>query len=650
MQPRFSIALGLAAILLFHAGLATPAARSASPAAPVPPPHAGQAAQAARAAADLTIADFEGADYGAWKTTGEAFGRSPAHGTLPAQMEVGGFEGRGLVNSYLKGDGAVGTLTSPEFRIERRYLDFLLGGGNHPGQTCINLLVGGKIVRSSTGHDSEHLEWATWDVAEFAGKNATIEIVDRNTGGWGHILVDQIVQTALPKAEPAVAAPLYHEWLRPQFHFTSRTNWINDPNGLVFYKGEYHLFFQHNPTGIDWGNMTWGHAVSTDLLHWRQLDDAIKPDVLGTIFSGSAVVDASNTAGFRTGGEEPIVCIYTSAGKPYVQSIAYSNDRGRTLTKYAKNPVLANQADGNRDPKVVWYAPTKQWIMALFLDRDKYALFSSPDLKNWKKLCDLPSFGSSECPDFFRIPIVGGQGARWVLSGASGNYLVGAFDGAKFTPEGSPQRFEFGTNYYAAQTYSHIPAADGRRIQIAWMSGGKYPGMPFNQQMSFPSELTLHRTAAGLRLYRLPVAQLDSLHAAHLAFSGLLKAGENPLAQLAGDLFDLRVEIAPPAKGEIKLSLRGTDLVYDAARNELRLLGKKATVAPIDGIVKLQVLLDRSSIEVFANDGAVTMSSCFIPSRQKGVPPLVLSGPGAKVKSLDIWNLKSCWPAVAKAP
>ena len=204
-----------------------------------------------------------------------------AHGTLAGQMEVNGFLGRGLVNSYLKGDGTVGTLTSPEFRVERPFINFLIGGGNHPGETCLNLLIEGKTVRSSTGADSEHLEWETWDVADLAGKTAQIEIIDKNTGGWGHILVDQIVQSSARKAAPPESAPLYHEWLRPQFHFTAAKNWLNDPNGLVFYKGEYHLFFQHNPSGITSGNLTWGHAVSADLLHWKQLDNAIGPDELG---------------------------------------------------------------------------------------------------------------------------------------------------------------------------------------------------------------------------------------------------------------------------------------------------------------------------------------------------------------------------------
>lgn len=440
------------------------------------------------------------------------------------------------------------------------------------------------------------------------------------------------------------AAPLYHEWLRPQFHFTARTNWLNDPNGLVFYKGEYHLFFQHNPSGINWGNMTWGHAVSSDLLHWRQLDDALKPDRLGTIFSGSAVVDWGNTAGFQAGDEKALVCIFTSAGKPFTQSIAYSTDRGRSWRKYDKNPVLDHVAGENRDPKVIWHAPSKRWIMALYLDGEKYALFSSPDLKRWEKLCELPEFGANECPDVFELPVTGGRGeSKWIFWGGNGNYLIGDFDGKAFTKQSGPRRIEFGNNFYAAQTYSDIPATDGRRIQIAWMRDGKYPGMPFNQQMTVPTELTLRQTKDGLRLYRWPVREIDSLHASHQAWNGQLENGANPLAAIHGELFDVQATIDPRQAKKVVLKIRGTPIEYDAVKKELKLLGKSAPYPPVDGKIRLRVLVDRSSLEAFGNDGAVTMSSCFIPARDTDRPPLVLEGSGANVTSLDVWEMKSCW-------
>lgn len=461
------------------------------------------------------------------------------------------------------------------------------------------------------------------------------------------------MRVCLPKG-PAADAAIYHESLRPQFHFTARTNWLNDPNGLVFCRGEYHLFFQHNPRGIDWGNMTWGHAVSSDLLHWRQLDDVLLPDRLGTIFSGSAVVDANDTSGLQTGAEKPIIAIFTSAGgtssdsagQPFTQSIAASNDRGRTWRKYDHNPVLKNVVGSNRDPKVFWHAPTKQWIMALFLDGDKYALFSSPNLHEWKKLCDIPEFGAGECPDMFELLLKQGASesreTRWIFWGANNTYVIGRFDGKRFVKESGPHRFEYGGNCYAAQTYSDIPAADGRRIQIAWMSGGKYPGMPFNQQMTFPGELTLRQTPDGPRLFKQPIRELDSLHRAHFAWHGTLNSSDNPLAPVAGDLFDIELVVEQAKAARVGLAIRGQRLEFDAKAGTLNLLGKSAPISP-GAKTMLRILVDRSSIEVFADDGKVVMSSCFIPS-DAHTPPLSLDGDGAKIESLDVWQLASSWP------
>ena len=274
---------------------------------------------------------------------------------------------------------------------------------------------------------------------------------------------------------------LYDERYRPQFHFTPRKGWTNDPNGLVFYKGEYHLFFQHNPFGVKWGNMTWGHAVSPDLVHWTATGATpLNPTMLGTMFSGSAVVDWGNTAGLQSGAEKTIVSIYTAAGgtspeskgQPFTQCMAYSNDRGRTWTKYAGNPVVPHIAGENRDPKVVWHAPTRQWIMALFLDGNTYRFLASPNLKNWTHAARYHvSPAPRECPDFFPMPVEGEPGTtKWVWTAANGHYLVGTFDGKRFIPEVMTQPGHYGKNYYAVQTYSDLPeraagagGLDGRR-------------------------------------------------------------------------------------------------------------------------------------------------------------------------------------------
>ena len=447
-------------------------------------------------------------------------------------------------------------------------------------------------------------------------------------------------------------AETYNEALRPQFHFSPMKNWTNDPNGLVYYKGEYHLFFQHNPEGIDWGNMTWGHAVSPDLVHWTQLDHAIYPDELGTIFSGSAVVDRDNTAGFQTGDEKALVAIYTSAGshaapeKPFTQSIAYSNDRGRTWAKHDGNPVLGHIIGGNRDPKVIWHEPTSKWVMALYLDADDYVLFGSPDLKEWTKLCDVKLAGDSECPDLFELPVDGNPSStKWVFWGGSGTYLLGSFDGEIFDPETGVLAAERGANGYAAQSYSDIPADDSRRIQISWLNGGKYPDMPFNQQMTFPAELTLRTFPEGVRLCREPVAEIETIRErTHRSENVSLEPGDDLLSGVSGELFDIRAEVEPGETG-FEINVGGQPVQYDAANNELVCPGfeKSAALDPIEGHIRLQILVDRTSIEVFGNGGKVSMSYFSVPDKSKPILSMTALGGAVNIVSLEVHELRSTW-------
>ena len=442
----------------------------------------------------------------------------------------------------------------------------------------------------------------------------------------------------------------YKEAHRPQFHFTPKTNWTNDPNGLIYYKGEYHLFFQHNPFGIDWGNMTWGHAVSPDLVHWKQLPHAIHPDELGTIFSGSGVVDWQNTGGFQTGDESVLVNFYTAAGShapkevPFTQSIAYSNDRGRSWTKYEGNPVIEHIVGSNRDPKVIWHEPTQKWVMALYLDQNDYALFGSTNLKEWTRLSDL-QIPDTECPDIFELPVDGDpDNTKWVFWGAAGKYYVGNFDGTTFTPEGDAHRSDYGANFYAAQTWSDVPESNGRRIQIAWMSGSKPPDMPFNQQMSFPCELTLQTTSGGIRLHREPVVEIENIHAYTHAWSDLaLKPGEDPLAGLTGELFDIRAEIALNDAAAVGFKIRGQDIRYDVAEQQLTFLERSGPLAPQDGKISLQILVDRISIEAFGNGGKLSMTSYFLPDLNNAGIGMYTDGGAATLVSLKVHELKSSW-------
>jgi sucrose-6-phosphate hydrolase SacC (GH32 family) len=458
---------------------------------------------------------------------------------------------------------------------------------------------------------------------------------------------------ALAAARPAVAQtpePLYGEKYRPQFHFSPKKGWTNDPNGLIFHEGEYHLFFQHNPFDVKWGNMTWGHAVSPDMVHWTQIENALEPDKMGTMYSGSAVVDWNNTAGFQKGAEKTMAVIYTAAGgtnpqskgQPFTQCIAYSNDRGRTWTKYAGNPVVPNIVGENRDPKVVWHEPTRRWIMALFLDGNTYGFLASADLKSWTLLQRIAVPGVSECPDFFEMPVPDEPGlSKWVWTGANGNYLVGTFDGKLFVPETMTQPLSYGTNYYAVQTFSDLPGK--RRVQIAWMNGGKYPGMEFNQQMSCPYDFTLRKHGyGGYRISALPIREIEALRGTPRSWKDLaVKPGEDPLAGLSGDLWDISAEIEVGTAKQVGFKVGGRPVIYADGRLSSGPLITQ--MAARSGRVKIRILVDRTTVETFGNDGEVVMPACFLPEEKAPALELFATGGVAKVVTLDVYAMRSAW-------
>jgi sucrose-6-phosphate hydrolase SacC (GH32 family) len=438
--------------------------------------------------------------------------------------------------------------------------------------------------------------------------------------------------------------PAYDEPYRPQFHFSARRNWLNDPNGLVYFDGQFHLFFQHNPTGIQWGNMHWGHAVSPDLFHWTELPPALGPDALGTVFSGSAAVDWKNTCGLGAGPGPVLAAMYTAAGDPFVQCLATSIDEGRTWTKYAGNPVLKNLAHENRDPRIFWYAPTQKWIMALYLSGDEYAIFGSPDLKTWTELSRLHIPGSSECPELFEMAVDGAaHETRWIFYGGNFHYVVGRFDGTTFHADSAPIPGDQGDSFYASQTWNNAPG--GRRIQIGWMRGdGPLPGMPFNQQMSCPCELHLRRTPAGLRLTRRPVPELDRLHGMRQVGRAMTFAEANAvLARLPGDTFDLRLRLPLSADQTARLLIRGTELTISAKARTISLLGSSAALALTHGGVELRILVDRSSIEVFADDGQVSITKCFTPPLDRHGITLESENASARVNGLEAFEVRSAW-------
>ena len=446
---------------------------------------------------------------------------------------------------------------------------------------------------------------------------------------------------------------LYRELHRPQFHFSPREKWINDPNGLVYRDGVWHLFFQHNPEALVWGNATWGHAVSDDLMHWRQLEHALYPDEHGDMFSGSAVVDPDNTAGF---GKGALLAFYTAAGsyaepkRPFTQCLAYSVDNGKQWTKYDGNPIVEWFEGDNRDPKVVWHAPTRRWIMALYLADNRYCLLRSADAKTWTRFQDLVLKGCTECPDFFPMNDESGT-ERWVFWGAKGTYRVGSFDGLQFTPETDVLTCEQGTNGYAAQTWSDAP--DDRRIQISWMLGGLYPEMPFNQQLSIPVELALAGSGDDVTLVRWPVRELDLLHRRTVSTDRQIIAPGRPLvADTDAKLLDVSFTVRKQDANTLHVLIRGQRMVLDWSSRKLRFRpsgthslvpdGRLVTL-PDDPSLSVRLLVDKTSVEVFINQGRISASYCFLPGAY--IHPLVFESYHDEqvIEGFELHEMSSIW-------
>jgi len=459
-----------------------------------------------------------------------------------------------------------------------------------------------------------------------------------------------LTATATLVAQTTPRAELYHESLRPQFHFTARywnqytlnpqahqEGWINDVNGLVYLDGEYHLFAQR------WWSC-WLHAVSTDLVHWVELPPAFgKDEQFGGTQSGGAVIDYNNTSGLAT-GKTPVMVAFWASTDNNRQCISYSNDKGRTWKKYAGNPVLVHP---ERDPKVFWYEPQKKWVMILYGPPGKsYLLFESKNLLEWKQMGE-PIPDMFECPDMFPLPVDGDAAhTKWVVVDGNGAYVIGDFDGTHFRAETSKQSGDYGRNFYATMTWVGIPKQDGRRIQVAWMRGGTYPNMPFNQQISFPCDLTLHKDPEGLRLHRNPIREIAKLYYDDFGLrEKRLEPGENPLASLRGDTFDIAMELdlAKSSASEIVLNARGNTVRYLVKEGAMESCGVRTALKPRLDRIRIRVLVDRMSIEAFGNDGTVSITNVAAPGAAKTPLSLEAIGGSAFLASVNVHRLRSIW-------
>ena len=510
----------------------------------------------------------------------------------------------------------------------------------------IDLIIEGDTVRSMDIKlaDDKTDYWVYSDISMFNGKIGKIVLRDAKTTYRGF---DLIYQDESFRDE----ATLYKERLRPQFHFTVDRGWSQDPVGLVYYDNEYHMFPLNSPYNTDGKNLHWGHAVSNDLIHWKELPIALYPDSLGAMWSGSVVIDHHNTSGFQKGDEKVMVAIYSASSQ--VQCLAYSNDRGRTWTKYENNPIIGDRSDivGNedvRDPRVFWHEESGKWVMVLFEGMGN-SIFTSENLKNWNYQSHV--YNSWECPELFELPVDNDpNNTKWVMYGAAGNYMIGNFDGEKFTMESGKHSYATGKFksafkhkgiFYASQTFNDEP--NGRRIQLGW-GILPAPGMPFNHMVTFPNELSLKTTDDGIRLFANPIREIKMLHKKKRILRDIKTTG-NLLPKLddeLGNLLHIKAEFKLGPRhsyGVFGLRVNGFEVEYDARHNRLN----HAFLDIKDRKIHVEILMDRTSVEVYGNHGRLYMADPHNTIDQPEQLELYNLWGEVHLSKLEVYELKSIW-------
>ena len=677
------------------------------------------------------IADFETENLADWESSGDLTPLTTKKQELP--QNISGFVGSNVYSTGHNHPERTGTITSPAFKVNKKYINFLITGNHHYNAEIdchVRVIIDGMVARYAPATRYPLVEWGSIDVSEFKGQNARFEIFDESKKHF--IVIDQIYQSdelalginqltvqadknyllfpvtkggtqyrfrlekegdvteqfvvEMSDEEPDYWAfkdlshyqgkeitltsycpttaegfnkiilsdevpgeeKFYSETERPQFHFTSKTGWLNDPNGLVYHNGIWHMMYQHNPYGIIGSLKHWGHATSTDLIHWTEKPSSVVPDDLGSNHSGGAVVDFNNSAGLQTGQHKTLLAFWTSAGhfttpsSRFRQCISYSTDDGITWKKYADNPIIGFIDGRNRDPNVIWHPEAEKWIMSLYINGNEYAIFNSENLIDWE-LTDRITMPASECPDMFQLNLDGNPDKRkWIFWGGNGSYVVGGFDGRKFSIEGEAHRTHFG-NYYAAMTYNNAP--DGRVVQVGWLRG-KWPfhNANFNQQMSISNEITLKTSPAGYpALYSYPVKALEVLRTASFKQKNVTIGKQGFSPDFKTELIDMNVVAKVKKGGVFRLNIRGEELIYNRDDNTIS-YGKASVELVTQGdIQEFRILVDRASIEVFCNKGEKAMFFTAAIDADNQTIEFSANHISAEIQQLEIYSLKSGW-------
>ncbi|MBQ8046554.1 MAG: DUF4980 domain-containing protein [Prevotella sp.] len=548
--------------------------------------------------------------------------------------------------------------TTVKMKIIHQYLNFPVS--HKADRKAMRIVADGKeycrFVVRLTAEEPDY--WVFQDVSEFKGK--TIEL----SFDGPQAALERICQDDTFPGEES----LYQEAFRPQYHFTTRRGWINDPNGLVYdrSRGEYHLFYQHNPYEREWENMHWGHAVSTDLIHWKELPDALHPDTIGTMFSGSALFDYDNAAGFNRPAkvnkrgkvvepEQVAMIVYYTADHPKYQRqcMAYSLDGGRTFTKYEGNPVIDSherwQSHDTRDPKIFKMPGGKdakaKYVLVLN-ERDGHTIYNSTDLKNWYPVSHITGFW--ECPELFEVPSAdAGATPCWVLWGASGTYMLGQFDGNTFVPSG-PKLMNFNGSAYAAQCFNQLPEPEGSGkslpVKMAW---GRiaFPDMPFNGCMLLPQTQEVRPTAQGPCLYSYPIAETEQLFTKVIDKENLSQREANDLLKPfnGNDVLRIRTTIRLTYATDASLRYRGQRL-FDYDMNGNRLQGEFYVNPQQPGCMDLtlDLYIDRAIVEAYVDGGAFSYSFQRDVHRNDA-EGYAFYGNQLQIKRLEVFTAKSIW-------
>jgi fructan beta-fructosidase len=653
---------------------------------------------------DITLADFE-QGYGDWQVKGEAFDHPTAR--VVAGPPLKGVQGKGLADSWDPDNEVLtGSLTSPAFIIQRRYVRFLMGGRG-ASRSSLQLLIDDHLEFSASGLGNRELRLMTFDVSDFKGRNARMVINDN--GRWSHAAVDEIIQTDSFESKSLMFYPLsqcvmvdkemeltgmqylvvpinnsaqsvtydievdgktagdltmrlaidmpvdwwasyplsefsgnrlrllsrkpsvfkthtaafhqlislsekprdmenvYREAGRPQLLFTPKRGQNNDPNGLFYYDGTYHAFYQHNAVGLEGGNQSWGHATSSNLFHWTEQPVAIWKGLNWQAFSGSGVVDKNNDSGLKQGREDPILLFYSQNSRS-ATAVAYSIDAGKTFQQYAKNPLFLTRHPFGHDPKVVWYEKEKKWVMIIHDLKEGawgFDFYDSKNLLDWNYLSTSP--GWWETPDLFPVPLDGDtNNLKWVVQECGHSYKIGNFNGREFVPE-TGKLMTFHGDYLAPQTFNNAP--DGRCLMVACLNSFAYfkddPAFPVLGGLSVPVDVTLRSAPEGMRLYLNPAKEIVQLIQARHEFQNIpLPQLSSKLAEIKPDLFDIEFEWDVASKGSFTLRIWDRDVFAFDGKNSRYTVGSATrSISPVGGKLKVRLIVDRSVCSFYLNDG-----------------------------------------------